>query len=64
MTNQKDHATVGSKSENANAKRIVKARIFLHWLHFRLFPDEYGIFETIDHGMKMVKLGVELKNSK
>lgn len=41
--------------------RVIKAEIFVHWLHFRLFPDEYGIEETICHGVKLVKLGKELK---
>jgi len=46
-----------------NKKRIIKANIFAHWLHYRLFPDEYGIFETISHGVKLVELGREMKKA-
>lgn len=46
-----------------NKKRIIKAIIFVEWLKFKLYPENYGIPETIDHGIKMVKLGVELKKA-
>ena len=45
----------------SNNARTIKAEIFIHWLHFKLFPDEYGISEIIDHGYKLVSLGRELK---
>jgi len=35
--------------------------IFIHWLHYRLNPDEYCIIKTIDHGVRMVELGREMK---
>lgn len=44
-----------------NRYRIIKAQIFVYWLSYRLFPEHYCIGRTIDHGIKMVKLGVELK---
>lgn len=44
-----------------NQERIIKAEIFVHWLHYRLNKDEYGIFELIHHGVKIVELVRELK---
>lgn len=52
-----------NKNSIMNKKRIIKAIVLIEWLKFRLYPENYGISETIDHGIKMVKLGVELKKA-
>lgn len=44
--------------------RTIKAEIFVHWLHYRIFPDEYDIEKTILHGVKLVELGKKLKIEK
>ena len=44
-------------------QRVIKAQIFIEWLKFRLYPEEYEIDQVIRHGIKIVTLAKEMKKA-